>query len=353
MKNHETRNAGQFFMVGVSSTTLSNEEKSFLQEVQPKGVIYFRRNVESPSQLIDLTRQVQACVSHPLIVGIDQEGGRVARLSHPFTIFPGNEELAEQYENSKDLSWILKKAKWQARELKAVGINCNFAPVADILTNPSNPIMQKRTFGASPEQAAFLVKKTIEVFQKEKILSCAKHFPGHGDTLVDSHLELPKVQTDKKTLFSRELIPFVSAVAASVPMIMTAHIRYEKIDSKNPATLSPFFLTEVLRKKMKFQGCIVSDDLEMKAIEHHYDLPQAAKLAISAGCNLLLVCEDQQKAYRCFEEVSRCLSGKEFQKRLLENQNMYKKWHRKYVFSKLLRKRKKWGWTSHRFYVKN
>lgn len=336
-------------MVGVSSYRLTEDEKDFLREVQPKGVIYFRRNVDSPNQLIDLTRQVQACLNHPAIIGIDQEGGRVARLSEPFTIFPGNEDLAAKYCEDADDTLICNKAKWMARELKAIGINCDFAPVADILTNKDNPIMKERTFGSDPQVVAALVDKTVRVFEKENILSCAKHFPGHGDTIVDSHVELPFVLTDKKTLLQREIVPFQKAITAKVPMMMTAHIVYKNIDPNNPATLSKYFLQSLLRKKLQFKGCIVSDDLEMKAIAHNYEIDQACVESISVGCNIALVCEDQKIAYQCFEALSRNLHKKPLKDRLMENKKLFRKWDQTYLKKKTLRKRGQWGWVSHQF----
>ncbi|MEZ4819396.1 MAG: glycoside hydrolase family 3 N-terminal domain-containing protein [Bdellovibrionota bacterium] len=236
-----------------------------------------------------------------------------------------------------------------ARELKAIGVNCNFTPVADVQTNPNNPIMLGRTFGSDPEVVAKLVAATIDVFEDEAVLSCAKHFPGHGDTIVDSHLELPHVDTDRNTLLSRELIPFARAVKHRVPMIMTAHIMYPDIDPQHPATLSKYFLQTLLRKKLGFQGCIVSDDLEMKAIAHHYKIDQACVASIMAGCNMALVCEDQVLAYACYEALQQKIDHKDLQARLQENQKLFRQWDQSYLRSKRLRKRAQWGWTSHHF----
>jgi len=333
-------------MVGLSHTSLSQEEEAFLKEVQPKGIVYFRRNVDTPNQLIDLARRLRDILKNP-IIAIDQEGGPVARLSDPFTVFPSNAKLAQAFEIKRNLKPIEQKATWMARELKAVGINCNFTPVVDVLTKPDNPVMKNRTYGSDPHQVSRLAQSTIATFEKNHVLSCAKHFPGHGDTLLDSHFDLPSVDTTKQTLFARELIPFAGAIKARVPMIMTGHVVFNAIDKGTPATLSSYFLTQVLRKKLKFKGCIISDDLEMKAIAKHYDMAQACLKSVQAGCNLTLVCKHMDVAYSCFERLAKSMHTQKLQARLKENQKLFAKWHKTYLIERPLRKRKIWAWSSH------
>lgn len=334
-------------MVGLSSTSLSEDEKKFLKYVQPKGVVYFRRNVDSPNQLVELARQVHDVLDHP-IIAIDQEGGPVARLSSPFTRFPSNAALASDYEKTGKLEPLIKKATWMAKELKAIGVNCNFTPVVDVLTNSKNPVMQNRTFGSDPLQVSKLAQATIQQFNMDQVLSCAKHFPGHGDTLVDSHFDLPSVDTLKSTLFKRELLPFKGAIKSRVPMIMTAHVVFNKIDKGKPASLSHYFLKKVLRDQLGYKGCIVSDDLEMKAIAKHYDTADACLKSIQAGCNIALVCKNMSLGYACFERLSRSMHTQKLQTRAKENTKLFRQWHKTYLQPRSLRKRKQWGWTAHK-----
>lgn len=341
-------NVGQLLMVGVSGFSLTQSEKEFLTEVQPAGVIYFRRNVQSPNQLIDLTREIRACIKHDPMIGIDQEGGIVARLQNPFTVFPGNEDLVSIIDKAGNEKLLAEKALMMAQELKSVGVNLNFTPVADILTNPLNPIMKGRTFGSDPYKVAQRVFDTIRVYQKQGILSCAKHFPGHGDTMVDSHLELPFVDTELSLLKKRELVPFQKAIEAKVPMMMTAHIRFSRIDPENCATQSSIFLENMLRNKMGFKGIIASDDMEMKAIAHHDSIAQASLKAVHAGCNLILICKDQEKAYQTFELFQNAIeTDLVLQERLAFAQKLYRSWKIKYLQPLILRKKKLWGWKAH------
>lgn len=340
-------------MVGVSGYALTQEEKSFLKEVQPKGVIYFRRNIDHPNQILDLTREIQAQLNHPVMIGIDQEGGPVARLTDPFTEFPSNAALLETYSATKDVTSIRDKARLMAKELKSVGIYLNFTPVADVLTQPNNPVMKDRTFGQDPETVAELVAQTIDVYAEENVLCCAKHFPGHGDTTVDSHLELPVVDQPLEVLKTREWVPFVRAIEHKVPMIMTAHIRFPKIDPNHPATLSSLFLTEMLRGQLGFEGLIVSDDLEMKAIEHHYDIQEACLAAIQAGCNLVLVCEDIHKSHVCFEHLQKHISDQDVQKQLSHTRSMYQDWDARLLGAPLPAKKETWAWAEHQKIAKS
>jgi len=311
---------GQLFMIGIAGPTLSPEEREFMERAQPAGVIYFKRNVESPLQLRSLSQKFVALLKNPLIA-IDQEGGRVARLGSPFTEFPGNIYLGRIFEKTGNVHYAEGQARVMARELKSIGVNYNFTPVADIDTNPKNPIIggMGRSFGKDPKVVAQLVRATLKMYQKEKVVSCVKHFPGHGDTFSDSHKVLPTVAVSKKTIFGRELIPFKAAIAAGVPTLMTAHVIYKALDPKLPATLSKKVLSDLLRKNLKFKGVIVSDDLEMNAIARHGEIAEAAIDSLQAGADLLLICKSLERAEEVFQTLQKeFLRSAAFRKRCLD-----------------------------------
>jgi beta-N-acetylhexosaminidase len=217
---------------------------------------------------------------------VDQEGGRVARLKEPFTVWPpmaalgraGDVELAERF------------ARALAAELKAVGFTLDYAPVLDIHTNPKNPVIGDRALAAKAEEVARLGSAIVRALQAEGIAACGKHFPGHGDTNADSHFELPLVEHPPERLRQVEFKPFEAAIAAGVATIMTAHVFVPSLDDQRPSTLSKRIVTDILRTELRYDGVILSDDLEMKAVASEYAVPKAAVLAIEAGCDGVLIC---------------------------------------------------------------
>jgi beta-N-acetylhexosaminidase len=298
---------GQLFMIGLEGFSITPREKTFLKAVKPAGVIYFRRNIESPKQIRGLSNAIQKEIG-PALIGIDQEGGRVARLGSPFTVFPGNDFLGRHYMSTGSVKFAQQQAEFMAEELKAIGVNLNFTPVADVDSNPRNPIIGRRAFSRDPGVVAKLVSETIKAYRKAKVACCAKHFPGHGDTFSDSHKALPVVRATKKTLFRREIPPFRAAIQAKVPTIMTAHVIYSALDGKNPATLSKKIMFDLLRKKFGFRGVLISDDLEMNAIARRQSVPDAAVEAISAGVDLLLVCKSLDLAQAVHDRLKKALA---------------------------------------------
>ncbi|HMQ10727.1 MAG TPA: beta-N-acetylhexosaminidase [Oligoflexia bacterium] len=304
------RRLGQLMMIGFDSTYLNKDEISFIKKVDPAGVIYFRRNLDSPEQSLALSQEVWQHFATPPFIGIDQEGGRVERLSKPFTHFPGNQALGQSYEKTQSPKLARQQINAICRQLKSIGVNLDFSPVADIHTNPKNPIINDRAFASTQKTTSNLVGLSVDSFNQNNIISCAKHFPGHGDTLLDSHLALPSVDTSLKTLMQRELKPFIRAIAYKVPMIMTAHIVYSAIDPHNMATLSPFFLQTLLRKRLGYEGLIVSDDLEMHAVAKNKNLSSAAVEALNAGVDLLLVCKSLQESENVYNAIVNALEQK-------------------------------------------
>lgn len=260
--------------------------RALAREFDLGGVVLFARNVESPEQVLELafTSEVLGG-AWPAWVSVDQEGGRVARLRAPFTVWPPMATLGRA--PSGDLATRFARAL--ARELRAVGVTLDFAPVLDLNTNPANPVIGDRSLSADVDTAAALGAAIITALQAAGVAACGKHFPGHGDTTVDSHLDLPVVDHAPDRLRAVEFAPFRAAIAAGVAFVMTAHVVVPALDDTRPATLSPNVL-RLLRDELGFRGVVVSDDLEMQAIAKSWTPSEAAVAAVTAGCDALLVC---------------------------------------------------------------
>ena len=276
---------GQLFIIGFNGLELEDDTSSFISQAGIGGVILFSQNYENPGQVAELINQVQECRSgSPLWVCVDHEGAKVQRFKRGFTRIP--EASAIGAANSPKLAYEI--AEIMAKELKAVGVNVNFCPVADIATNPRNPVIGPRSFGDNEDIVTKMVTAMVRGHLTQGVQPCIKHFPGHGDTHTDSHFALPKVDTDLEMLRDRELRPFTRAFKSHCSMVMTAHIITSKLDPKLPATLSSKILQDLLRKEMRYSKLVISDDMEMKAIADHFGPEDAPRLAVQAGCDLLI-----------------------------------------------------------------
>jgi len=276
---------GQLFMIGFNGLELAEDTASFISQANIGGVIYFAHNYESPAQIAELSNQVQECRTEtPLWIAVDHEGGRVQRFKKGFTKIPSAATVTAS--GSAKLAFDL--AQVMGRELKAVGVNLNFAPVTDIMTNPKNPVIGDRAYGTDEDTVSKYASGILRGHVTAGVQACVKHFPGHGDTSLDSHFALPRVDTPLETLKEREFRPFVKAFKSRCNFVMTAHVIMSAIDKEKPATLSSKVLREVLRKEIRYSKVIVSDDLEMKAITDHYGAEEAPRLAIEAGCDILI-----------------------------------------------------------------
>ena len=281
------RDIGQLLIGSLPGTTITPEIRSLAKEFSLGGVILFARNIEAPEQVAEMSVDVQGLATDlPLWVSVDQEGGRVARLKAPFTEWPPMAVLGR----SGDVQLAERFATALAAELKAVGITLDYAPVLDIHTNPKNPVIGDRALAEDAGGVAKLGAAIIRGLQDNGVAACGKHFPGHGDTSVDSHLELPLVEHPPDRIRRVECVPFREAIRTNVAFIMTAHVLVPSFDDERPATLSPRIVQALLRDELNFQGVILSDDLEMKAIAKTYTVPDAAVAAIAAGCDGLLIC---------------------------------------------------------------
>ena len=298
---------GQLLIVGIGGKQVSQVAKAHITKRFAGGIILFRRNIQSPQQVANLTTELQQVAVQtpnaiPLFIAIDQEGGIVTRLKKGATVFPGNLALGA----TRSESLAEKAGEITALELAAVGINLNFAPVMDINTNPRNPVIGVRAYGDSPMLVSQLGTAYIRGLQANGVLATAKHFPGHGDTHVDSHKKLPTVGHDEERMNAVELAPFRAAIEARVAAMMSAHILYPALDADTPATLSHRVLTGLLREQLGFEGLIITDDLEMQAIDAHYQTGNAAVMAIQAGADIVMVpwsLKKQQQAYNALRNA--------------------------------------------------
>ena len=291
---------GQLFMVGFEGTEVTPELEAWMSTYGWGGAILFGRNVESPVQVLLLTQGLQAIMQArghpPLLIAIDQEGGRVARLKAPFTSFPSAAMVGQM--GSEQLPYNVGRTL--ATELRAVGITMDMAPVLDVRSNPANTVIGDRSFSTDPHEVARLGTAFMCGMHAAGVLAVGKHFPGHGDTLLDSHVALPVCDRTVAQLKACELLPFHAAMAAGLEAIMTAHVVYKSWDAYLPATLSSAILTGILRGKMGFRGVIISDDLGMAAVLETMPWDEVSVQALRAGVDLLLIChrrERQEQAY--------------------------------------------------------
>lgn len=304
---------------GPDSLCRVNEQADLcVRELHAGGMILMGCNVQEqtrPLRPIDaagvraMTDDLQSRAKIPLLLATDQEGGRVARFgSVPFTRMPSALAIAEK----GDLTLAREAARVTARELAAVGVNFNFAPVADINSNPINPIIGDRSFGTTPYAVTPFVQAQIAGYADGGVLSCAKHFPGHGDTSLDSHMDLPALPFSLEEMQARELIPFRAAIYAGVPALMTAHILFPALDPSGlPATLSRPILTGLLRETLGFDGLIVTDCLEMRAVSDGWGTPRAAVLAAIAGADILLICHTESRQRDAFSSLQAAVQSGE------------------------------------------
>jgi beta-N-acetylhexosaminidase len=283
-------NAGQLLIVGFEGATAPADLVARIAAGRVGGVVLFARNLGSIEEIAALTAELQAATPKgdpPLIVSIDQEGGRVQRIKAPLTVWPPMARLGER--DDEKLSEQVGKA--MGAELASLGFNVDYAPVLDVHTNAVNTVIGDRAFSTDAERAARQALAYWRGLESSGVRGCGKHFPGHGDTVADSHLELPRVDGDAERLRAVELLPFRAAAKAGVPLFMTAHVVYPAIDDK-PATLSRKWLTDVLRDELGYQGVIVSDDLDMKAVAAHWHVEETVVESLCAGADCFLACRD-------------------------------------------------------------
>lgn len=298
---------GHHFVIGLQpSPVLTDHDRYLLEALRPAGVILFRPNFvhdvpyeEWLATLRRLLDDVRACIGRDrILVGIDHEGGRVQRPPPPITHFAYAREWAA------DAAAV---ARAMAVELRSLGVNVTFAPVMDIHSNPDNPVIGPRAFATDPEAVTRAGLDFIAAVEAEGIATCPKHFPGHGDTAVDSHHGLPIVEHDLETLRARELLPFHATIGAGVRLVMTSHILFPRIDPDTPATLSKPIIDGLLRGEMGFDGVVITDDIGMGAIRDDFDRPETVEKMMNAGTDLIDICAygtDTARALRIADQIA-------------------------------------------------
>ena len=292
------RLAARLVGIGFVGTSLPVEARDLIRR-GVRNCILFARNIEDPQQLAELNLQIKTLAGDPMMMSVDQEGGRVLRMREPFTLIPAMRQVGQ----AGDEKLAYEIGRVVAREIRAVNFDMNLAPVCDVDSNPGNPVISSRSFGQTPELVAQLAAALVRGIQSQGVGACAKHFPGHGDTIKDSHHDLPTLPShDMARMNEIELPPFEAAIKSGVAGVMTAHVIYSPIDPNYPGTMSKTILGGILRKQLGFGGLVVSDDMQMKAIADHYGFDDAVVRAVDAGVDLLWIChttELQSRAIDC------------------------------------------------------
>jgi len=309
------RDCASLFIVGFQGTDRPDQDVLKLVDEGVGGVILFKRNVETPAQVASLVRAVKTHAGRPLMASVDQEGGRVARLrGAPFTSLPPMRALGA----TGDLALVERAGRLLAHEVRAMGFDIDFAPVVDVDTNPANPVIGDRSFHRDAHEVAKLGVALARGLEAGGVASCAKHFPGHGDTAKDSHLDLPTLPHNLERLRKIELVPFAAYAKAGLASVMTAHVVFEALDVRLPATMSPRVLDGLLRRELGFQGVVVSDDLEMKAVAEHFTIERAVVEGVLAGVDCFLVCHHPGVQRAAIEALVKAVERKEVSRERLE-----------------------------------
>lgn len=289
------------------------------------GAVLFARNVVSPQQVAELNRSIKQIARGPVMICVDHEGGRVRRLRAGFSSIPSMRELgravvalsgSDHHLTPEALSLAHDIGTIIGQEVRAVGFDVDFAPVLDVDSNPDNPVIADRSLHADPHVVAQLGAALIDAIQAEHVAACGKHFPGHGDTSLDSHHALPRLEHDLRRLEQIELAPF--AACAHAASMMTSHIVFSHLDPVYPATLSPRVLQALLRDRLGFDGVVFTDDMEMKAIASHFGFDDAVVRAVEAGSDVLTICHHHERQLRAIEVLVKAVEAGRLTRERLE-----------------------------------
>ncbi len=305
-----TEKIGQLVMAGIDGYENDEHSMELIEKYKVGGFILLGQNIKDTKQTLNLINSLKssnAANKIPLFFGIDEEGGRVSRMPKEFAKLPTSKVIGEK--NNSDISYNIGSILGE--EVKAFGINMNFAPVLDVNSNPKNPVIGDRAFGDNVEIVSKLGIETMKGIQAQNVISGIKHFPGHGDTSVDSHVGLPVVNNDLNRLKSLELIPFSKAIESGAEVVMVAHILLPKIDKDNPASFSKVIITDVLRNYLKYDGVVITDDMTMGAVVKNYDIGKAAVKSLNAGSDIILVCHDFEKETAVLNSITKAVEDSE------------------------------------------
>lgn len=291
----QTEKLGQMVMIGIQGIKVDDDSLYMLNQYHMGGVILFDRNMESPEQVKQLTSDLQAQSNEkvPLFIGIDEEGGDVVRMAEKLTPPPSQKEIGSTGDIEQAKTWAIKTAK----SLKDMGINVNFAPVADVGSN------DKRSYSTDANTVIDFVRAATEGYQQENIIYSLKHFPGIGKGKVDSHVDSSSIDVTKEILMAEDILPFKTIIDENDPndyFILVSHLKYSALDEEYPASLSSKIMTDLLRNELGYKGIIITDDMEMGAVANHNDFRSIGVNAVKAGADIVLVCheyEHQQEVY--------------------------------------------------------
>ncbi|MDK8190810.1 beta-N-acetylhexosaminidase [Paenibacillus sp. UMB7766-LJ446] len=310
---------GQMILAGVQGTTLDAQAKQMIMDQKVGGIIFYANNVstlQGTAKFVQSIKDANRSNPVPIFMSVDQEGGKVSRMPETVESIPSNGKVGK----TKDADLAETMGKLLARQIQLVGFNVDFAPVLDINSNPNNPVIGDRSFGSSASLVSKMGIAEMKGLRSEGIIPVVKHFPGHGDTSVDSHLDLPVVNKTEKQLAELEWIPFEAAVKEQVEAVMVAHILFPKLDPDHPASLSDVIIGQHLRGKFKYDGVVITDDLSMGAIAKNYKLDDAAVATVQAGSDILLVAHSYESAKTIFDTLKSAVkSGKISESRIDES----------------------------------
>jgi beta-N-acetylhexosaminidase len=293
---------GQMFIIGLEGHTMDDSAIEMLEKYKVGGFILLGENIDNSMQLLHIINELKSTNKKnkiPLFISVDEEGGKISRMPDELKKIPTNRIIGQK--NDKEFSYNIGSII--AEEIKSFGFNINFAPVLDIDSNPNNPVIGDRSYGSNEKIVSDLGIQTMKGIQSKGVISIVKHFPGHGDTSVDSHVGLPKVDKDVNSLMEFELIPFKDSIENNVDGIMIAHILFNNIDPHNPATLSSKIIEELLRGKLNYEGLVLTDDMTMGAIMENYDIGDAVVKSIDAGSDIVLVCHGYENMIQALESL--------------------------------------------------
>lgn len=322
---------GQLLIVGIEGPEISDHDRSQILDNKVGGFIFFSRNIDNKTQVLTLLNSLKESNKDnkiPLFLSIDEEGGVVSRLSN---IFKNLVDVAQLGHKNNDIL-SFDYGEIQGLKLSNLGFNINFAPVLDVNSNPNNPVIGRRAIDSQPSIVAQQGVALIKGLQSSNIITAAKHFPGHGDTDVDSHFELPLVDKSYEELKELELIPFKAAIDNGVDMVMVAHILFPQIDDNYPASISKSIINDILREELKYKGVVISDDITMGAIIDNYSIEEASIKFLQSGGDILLVCHGVDNPTLVINRIKQAIDNGEINieeidkkvYRILEIKNKYK-----------------------------
>lgn len=301
---------GQLLIVGFDGTNINEESLDYIENLKVGGFILFSRNIVDINQTLNLLNDLKESNSNndlPLFLSIDEEGGKVSRLPKSFIKIPEMIKIGNK--NHEDLSYEIGNILGE--RVKSLGFNMNFAPVLDINSNPKNPVIGSRAFGSTIKSVSKNGLQVMKGIRDVNVIPAVKHFPGHGDTNVDSHINLPVIEKTIDELKSFELIPFIKAIEEDVEMIMVAHILYPELDKDFPSTMSSKVMESLLRNELGYEGVIVSDDMTMGAIVENYTLEEGVLSFLKSGGDIALVCHGRESPKKVMERIEMAVTSGE------------------------------------------